>query len=157
MVDLPQVWDWLQEVSDPEIPAISVVDLGIVRDLQWHGPELEVTITPTYSGCPATQVIAGDIAAHLRRHGVRQVRLTTRLAPPWTTAWITERGRTRLREYGITPPAGAGLAGIAPPVPCPHCGASDTECISNFGAAPCRALYRCRSCREPFDYFKPLA
>ncbi|HEY8056320.1 MAG TPA: 1,2-phenylacetyl-CoA epoxidase subunit PaaD [Terriglobales bacterium] len=157
MVALPQVWEWLQEVSDPEIPAISVVDLGIVRDVRWHGPELEVTITPTYSGCPAIQVIAGDIASHLRAHGVQPVRLTTRLAPAWSTDWITERGREALRQSQITPPAPPGLTAIAPQVACPHCGSGDTECVSTFGSTPCKALYRCRACREPFDYFKPLA
>lgn len=151
----PQIWKWLEEVPDPEVPAVSVVDLGIVRELRWDEGELVVTVTPTYSGCPATAVIARDIEAKLRGHGIA-ARLETRLAPPWTTDWLSEKGREALRQFGIAPPAGGGgLVNITPPAACPHCGASRTECISPFGSTPCKALYRCLVCREPFDYFKP--
>ncbi|MGH9467819.1 MAG: 1,2-phenylacetyl-CoA epoxidase subunit PaaD [Terriglobales bacterium] len=152
-----EVRGWLEEVADPEIPALSVVDLGIVRGAAWHGEELEVTITPTYSGCPAMAAIECDIEAALRAHGVERVRLTRQLAPAWTTEWITRRGREKLREFGVTPPGVASpLTDIAPQVECPLCGSRDTECISAFGSTACKALYRCRACREPFDYFKPL-
>jgi ring-1,2-phenylacetyl-CoA epoxidase subunit PaaD len=154
-VEPAQVWQWLEEVPDPEVPAVSVVDLGIVREVRWEQGEWVVTVTPTYSGCPATAVIARDIAAKLRAHGVA-ARLETRLAPPWTTDWLSAKGREALRAFGIAPPAGAGgLVTLAPPAACPHCGARDTECVSAFGSTPCKALYRCLVCREPFDYFKP--
>jgi ring-1,2-phenylacetyl-CoA epoxidase subunit PaaD len=163
---LDQVWTWLGEVPDPEVPVISVVDLGIVRDLRWErearGERLVVTVTPTYSGCPATSVIARDIETALRSRGVDLLRLETRIAPPWTTDWITERGRQRLREYGIAPP-GQGAVGVSPlrrlaaPPPrieCPRCGSANTVKVSEFGSTPCKAQYRCAECMEPFDYFK---
>jgi len=167
---LDRVWSWLDGVPDPEIPVISVVELGIVRDLEWltgsedGEPVLRVAITPTYSGCPATDVIAGDIEQALRSRGIRNLRLENRLTPPWTTDWITASGRHKLREYGIAPPAeradaSARLAGIkaAPPVvACPRCGSTSTSKVSEFGSTPCKAQYRCRECLEPFDYFKCL-
>lgn len=153
MVEVGKIREWLEAVPDPEIPVVSVVDLGIVRDAAWHGDELEVTITPTYSGCPAIAVIAHDIEAALHAHGVARVKLTTRLSPPWTTDWLSPQGREKLHGFGIAPPE---LNAIAPRVHCPHCGSSQTECVSAFGSTPCKALYRCRACREPFDYFKPL-
>ena len=153
-----EVWRWLEDVPDPEIPVISVVDLGIVRDVAWENEELVVTVTPTYSGCPATTVIALDIEEAIRRRGVTKVSLKTQLSPAWTTAWITEAARERLREFGIAPPVeGASCAGAlkAPPVvACPRCGSEATERISQFGSTPCKASYRCTACLEPFDYFK---
>ncbi len=151
-----EIWRWLEEVPDPEVPVLSVVDLGIVRELRWQGGELVVTVTPTYSGCPATAVIARDIEGALRAHGIT-ARTETRLAPPWTTDWLTAKGRDALRQFGIAPPGSpAGeLVQIAPLVACPQCGARQTECVSAFGSTPCKALYRCLACREPFDYFKP--
>ncbi|MGH9413595.1 MAG: 1,2-phenylacetyl-CoA epoxidase subunit PaaD [Terriglobales bacterium] len=154
MVTAQQICTWLEQVPDPEIPSLSVVDLGIVRGTAWHGDELEVTITPTYSGCPAMAMIAHDIEAALRSHGVQRVRLKTQLSPPWTTDWLSPEGREKLRATGIAPPL---LNVIAPVVPCPHCGSHSTECVSSFGSTACKALYRCRTCREPFDYFKRLA
>jgi ring-1,2-phenylacetyl-CoA epoxidase subunit PaaD len=153
-----QVWRWLADVPDPEIPEISVVDLGIVREVAWAGDTLEVTVTPTYSGCPATSVIALEIDRHLRGHGVRDLRLKRRLAPAWTTAWISDRGRVRLLACGIAPPAeGAACAGaLTPPVACPRCGSHDTERVSRFGSTPCKASYRCRACMEPFEHFKSI-
>lgn len=159
-----RAWAVLGGVPDPEIPVISVVDLGIVRDVAATGEGVEVSVTPTYAGCPATDVIAHDIAAALAAAGIA-ARLITRLAPPWTTDWITGAGRARLRAYGIAPPGAAthpvvfrkmGSDPISAAVACPHCGSSDTEVLSQFGSTACKALYRCRACREPFDYFKPL-
>lgn len=153
-----EVWRWLENVPDPEIPVISVVDLGIVRDAAWRDDALIVKVTPTYSGCPATTVIALDIEAALRARGVENVQIETQLSPPWTTDWITEAGRKKLRAYGVAPPVeGAACAGAlkAPAVvECPHCGSTDTEEVSRFGSTPCKAHWRCRACLEPFDYFK---
>ena len=143
-----QAWGWLADVPDPEIPAVSVVDLGIVRDVAWDGDELAVAITPTYSGCPATSVIAFQIEEALRAKGLDRVRLERRLSPPWTTAWISEEGRRKLAAYGIAPPD------LAKTATCPQCGSSDTEEISRFGSTPCKSQWRCRDCLEPFDRFK---
>jgi ring-1,2-phenylacetyl-CoA epoxidase subunit PaaD len=155
-----QVWSWLAEVPDPEIPVISVVDLGIVRDVAWAGDTLEVTVTPTYSGCPATTVINFDIDRHLRERGVAKLRLKRQLAPAWTTAWISEAGRAKLAGYGIAPPVEgtAACAGALKPlkVVCPRCGSEHTERVSQFGSTPCKASYRCVDCLEPFDYFKSI-
>jgi ring-1,2-phenylacetyl-CoA epoxidase subunit PaaD len=156
---LAEVWGWLGEVPDPEIPAISLVDLGIVRDLAWEGDTLAVTVTPTYSGCPATAVIRLDILAALAAKGVGRVELRTRLAPPWTTAWISAEGREKLRAYGIAPPvegtAACGVGALATPeIACPRCGATETRRVSQFGSTPCKAAWVCDACREPFDHFK---
>ncbi len=149
---------WLEDVPDPEIPAVSVVDLGIVRDIEWRGDMLVVGVTPTYSGCPATAAISIDIEEALRRRGVGRVRIETRLSPPWTTAWISDAGREKLRDYGIAPPlegaACAGMLKAGAPAACPHCGSTRTEEISRFGSTPCKAAWRCTDCLEPFDYFK---
>ncbi|MBM7067841.1 phenylacetate-CoA oxygenase subunit PaaJ [Actibacterium sp. 188UL27-1] len=144
-----QIWEWLDAVPDPEIPVISVVDLGIVRDVTWHGDVLQVAMTPTYSGCPATSVIAMDIETALRDHGIDRITIQTKLAPAWTTDWLSDKGRAQLEKYGIAPPRAAGGPGH-----CPHCRSADVERISQFGSTPCKAQWRCRSCLEPFDYFK---
>ncbi|MGP1357418.1 1,2-phenylacetyl-CoA epoxidase subunit PaaD [Roseicyclus sp.] len=144
-----EVLTWLDAVPDPEIPVISVVDLGVVRDVRWDGDTLVVAITPTYSGCPATALIAMEIEAALRDRGIAELRLETRIAPPWTTDWLSEKGRAQLEAYGIAPPRPAGG-----PARCPRCGAADLERISQFGSTPCKAQWRCRACLEPFDYFK---
>ena len=144
-----QVWHWLAEVPDPEIPAISLVDLGIIRDVAWQGDTLAVTITPTYSGCPATSVIALDVEAALRAHGIEKLDLKRKLSPPWTTDWMTDEGRAKLEAYGIAPPQPAGG-----PSRCPQCQSPNLERISQFGSTPCKATWRCRDCLEPFDYFK---
>jgi ring-1,2-phenylacetyl-CoA epoxidase subunit PaaD len=161
-----QVWTWLQEVMDPEIPVVSVVDLGIVREVRWsdssEGKRLVVTITPTYSGCPATALISDEIARALRERGVEDFVLETRLSPAWTTDWLTGEARERLRRWGIAPPAqrATEIQGIDPErrpdpvVSCPRCGCRNTVLVSQFSATPCKALYRCRDCLEPFDYFK---
>ena len=136
----------LASVPDPEIPVISIVDLGIVRTVESD----RVVITPTYTGCPATQVIERDVRAALDAGGYRHVRVETALSPAWTTDWITPEGRAKLHAYGIAPPMAAGQRAPA----CPQCGSSQTEEISRFGSTPCKALWRCRDCAEPFDLFK---
>ena len=136
----------LAGVPDPEIPVLSVVDLGIVRSVE---PD-RVAITPTYTGCPATQVIERAIRAALDAAGYRGVRIDTVLAPPWTTEWISAEGHRKLLAYGIAPPLPAGERAVA----CPQCGSTETQEISRFGSTPCKALWRCRACAEPFDLFK---
>ncbi|MGH7070854.1 MAG: 1,2-phenylacetyl-CoA epoxidase subunit PaaD [Acetobacteraceae bacterium] len=169
--DVGEVWRWLDGIPDPEIPAVSVVDLGMVRDVRWEHrggkQELVVTVTPTYSGCPAASVIMRTIEHEIRARGVEALRLERRIAPPWTTDWISPKGRQRLEESGIAPPSGragapspfarpalARLEGRVAAVTCPRCGSENTMRISEFGSTPCKAQYRCRECLEPFDYFK---
>lgn len=143
------VWDWLRTVPDPEIPVISLVDLGIIRAVAWEGETLVVTVTPTYSGCPATSIINLDIETALRSHGIEKLELRRQLSPAWTTDWLTGEGRAKLEKYGIAPPQPAGG-----PDRCPLCGGTDLERISQFGSTPCKAHWRCTDCLEPFDYFK---
>ncbi|AZV92903.1 phenylacetate-CoA oxygenase subunit PaaJ [Bordetella sp. J329] len=166
--EIEQVWQWLEGVPDPEIPVISLVDLGIIRDVRYEGETLVVVVTPTYSGCPATTVINEDIEAALRAHGVTDLRLERQLSPPWTSDWMSDKARESLRGYGIAPPveeagdaaaAGAGKRiwlrqENGPSVTCPHCGSKHTARVSQFGSTPCKASYRCLDCLEPFDYFK---
>lgn len=140
---------WLSAVPDPEIPAISLTDLGIIRDVSWEGETLVVTVTPTYSGCPATSIINLDIEMALRERGVENIELRKQLSPPWSTDWMTDTGRAKLEAYGIAPPQPAGGPGH-----CPHCRSAAVEKISQFGSTPCKAQWRCRDCLEPFDYFK---
>jgi ring-1,2-phenylacetyl-CoA epoxidase subunit PaaD len=159
-----RAWKVLDGVLDPEVPAVSVRDLGIVRDVRVVGDALEVVLTPTYSGCPATEVIESDVLSAIEAAGLGPAYVTLQRAPAWTTDWITPQGRERLRAYGIVPP-GALPAGSEVPLrfmpraaalPCPHCGSAQTERLSAFGSTACKSLYRCLSCREPFEYFKPL-
>lgn len=156
----------LATVPDPEIPVISVLDLGLVRAVTETPDGFEISVTPTYAACPATEVIAHDIRAALAAAGI-SARLVTRLSPPWTTDWITPRGRAQLQAFGIAPPGPADHAAPqvlrfsprrvqSPPPPCPHCASVKTELLSQFASTACKALYRCLDCREPFDYFKPL-
>lgn len=164
---LEQVWSWLDEVPDPEIPVISLTDLGIIRDVAYEGETLVVKVTPTYSGCPATSVINLDIETKLRENGVSDLRLERQLSPPWTTDWIKPQAREALRDYGIAPPIdGTAADGVIAGrikrmsgggnlvVECPRCRSGNTEKISQFGSTPCKASYQCRDCLEPFDYFK---
>ena len=144
-------------MPDPEIPVLSVVDLGIVRAIRFDGERLIVAVTPTYSGCPATAVIALSIEAALREAGYDDVTIETQIAPAWTTDWISAEGRQKLQAYGIAPPAeGARCAAelASPILECPHCGSLATEQVSRYGSTPCKAHWRCRDCLEPFDYFK---
>lgn len=143
------IWRWLDDVPDPEIPVISVVDLGIVREVTWQGDCLEIAVSPTYSGCPATRVISNDIETALKSHGIADIRIKTQISPAWTTDWLSDKGRAKLLDYGIAPPQATGI-----PTACPNCGASDVVKISQFGSTPCKAHWRCQSCLEPFDYFK---
>lgn len=151
------IWRLLEDVPDPEIPAVSVVDLGIVRGVEQRGDEVVVTVTPTYSGCPATAVIRLDIENALRAGGFARVRVESRLVPPWTTDWISDEGRAKLLAFGIAPPETGGCAGVpAAPVACPRCGSLRTERVSQFGSTPCKAQHRCTDCLEPFDRFKRI-
>ena len=144
--DTNGIWQVLESVPDPEIPVVSVVDLGIIRDVS---PE-RVLITPTYTGCPATQVIARDIRDALDAAGFRGTSIETALSPPWTTDWISEAGKAKLKACGIAPPQPPGQGAVE----CPQCGSTHTEEISRFGSTPCKAQWRCRDCLEPFDLFK---
>lgn len=156
-----QLMHWLTAVADPEIPVLSIVDLGLVRKLAWEGDTCVVTITPTYSGCPAMQEIAADIKSVLQAQGLHQLRIDTQLSPAWTTDWMSPKGREQLQGYGIAPPAekAVNVSGLMRRqsevvVACPLCGSDHTRVISHFGSTACKALYRCQACGEPFDYFK---
>ena len=152
-----EVWGWLSEVPDPEIPVISLTDLGIIRGVEWQGDTLVVRVTPTYSGCPAMNLIALNLELALEEAGFLMPRIKTVLSPAWTTDWMTEAGKTKLKEYGIAPPSGKASRRALfgeDEVSCPHCGSSNTERISEFGSTACKALWRCKACAEPFDYFK---
>jgi ring-1,2-phenylacetyl-CoA epoxidase subunit PaaD len=146
----------LAQVHDPEIPVITIEDLGILRDVQVDGDRVVVTITPTYSGCPAMQEIEADVRAALSAY---EVEVRTVLSPAWTTDWMTDDGRRTLQQYGIAPPerrpTGPVLVQLGPPrLTCPQCGSTDTEELSRFGSTSCKSMWRCRSCREPFDHFR---
>ena len=165
---ISEIWAWLGEIADPEIPVISILDLGIVRDVAWTTTgdrrALRVTVTPTYSGCPAIRVIERDIARALHARGIEDVELAVAYAPAWTTDWLTASGREKLRAYGISPPrlhaasmpTGAiDLIGFVDErAACPRCGSEDVTLTSRFGSTPCKSLYVCSQCREPFDHFK---
>lgn len=152
-----QVWDWLADVLDPEIPVVSVVDLGIVRNVNIGDESVEVEVAPTYSGCPATEVIESSILEKLVAEGLKGVTIKRVLSPPWTTDWITESGRNKLLDYGIAPPVGSAskreLLGKGS-VHCPRCGTGQTTVVSEFGSTACKASYKCDECLEPFEYFK---
>jgi ring-1,2-phenylacetyl-CoA epoxidase subunit PaaD len=159
MVD---AWDVLRGIPDPEIPVISIVELGIVREVIINGSSVTVAITPTYSGCPALHAIEEDISSRLRESGYNEVIVTQQLSPAWTTDWIAAPARERLREYGIVPPDPVRSTDahrinlFSRAIACPRCGSENSERLSEFGSTACKALYRCVECREPFDYFKPL-
>lgn len=148
----------LEQVCDPEVPVLSILDLGIVRDIHLAADdEVEVVITPTYSGCPAMQTIAMAIKVELLSRGFREVRVREVLSPAWTTDWMTEAGKQKLNAYGIAPPqyrAKDDPGEYKAVVPCPHCASTNTSLVSQFGSTACKALYKCLDCLEPFDYFK---
>jgi ring-1,2-phenylacetyl-CoA epoxidase subunit PaaD len=164
---LRAVWRVLEGVADPEIPVVSIVELGIVRDVALRDGKVVVTVTPTYSGCPATEVIAADIESAVTAAGERDCRIEMVLSPPWTTDWLAPAARERLALYGIAPPGPRttetssviDLSGLrrrpVAAVACPRCGSSHTREQSRYGSTPCKAQYRCEDCLEPFDYFKP--
>ena len=160
-----RAWEVLESIPDPEIPVVSIRELGILREINEREGELEIVITPTYSGCPAMGQIEDDVRSALAAHALAG-RVVTRLAPAWTTDWITPEAKEKLRAFGISPPhatAGDNVVRLARrpatsavDVPCPHCGSVNTTETSHFSSTACTALYRCRACREPFEYFKPL-
>lgn len=156
-MDRDTVLEWLAEVPDPEIPVLSIMDLGIVRDVEIDGGVV-VSLSPTYSGCPATEVIEYSVIAALEDRGIRDVSIKRVLSPPWTTDWISDAGREKLREYGIAPPERGGskraLLQGKRRVACPQCESENTEVVSEFGSTACKASYRCTDCLEPFEYFK---
>lgn len=164
---LAPVWQVLGTVLDPEVPALSVVDLGLVREVLAHEDGLEIVLTPTYSGCPATELIERHVLEAVAAAGLGPARVTLRRAPAWSTDWISEQGRQKLLDYGIAPPGPVDpnegqpmhFVGRTPSgqrLACPRCGSRQTERLSAFGSTACKALYRCLSCREPFEHFKPI-
>lgn len=152
-----RAWEAAASVADPEIPVLTIDDLGVLREVELVGDRVDVAITPTYSGCPAMNMIALEIELALERAGFREARVRTVLSPAWTTDWMSDEGRRKLRDYGIAPPQASNsrraLFGEQT-VACPQCGSEETELLSEFGSTSCKALWRCKSCREPFDYFK---
>ena len=162
---LDVVWAALATIPDPEVPVLSIVELGIVRGVTWEGAHLVVEVTPTYSGCPATEMINTQIRETLAVIGVAELTLVNRLSPPWSTDWIAPEAKARLKSFGIAPPHVTGgrvdVSGISPlrrasvVVPCPRCESKNTQLLSQFGSTACKAQYRFLDCREPFDYFKP--
>ena len=160
-----RAWSVLGQVLDPEVPALSVCDLGIVRDVRPQGDGVEVVLTPTYSGCPATEVIERSVVEAIELAGLGPVTVTLQRAPAWTTDWISDDGRRKLRAYGIAPPGPVDAGQGAPirlvgrrsaAIACPRCNSLMTERLSAFGSTACKALWRCLSCREPFEHFKPI-
>ena len=158
----PEIWEALAGVADPEIPAVSVVDMGMIREVEEEGARVRVTVLPTFTGCPAIPMIKRDVTAAVRGvDGVSEVSVEFSFDPPWTTERITEEGRAKLEEFGLAPPTGAGPVliadiGLPPFAICPFCGSKDTVNENPFGPTPCRALYYCRDCRNPFEQFKPV-
>lgn len=157
-IDKAHILNILESVSDPEIPVLSVIDMGIIRDVILNDEKVEVIITPTYSGCPAMNMIELNLQSALEAEGIHPVKITTVLSPAWTTDWMSESGKSKLRAYGIAPPqdlfnrikAGEEFLNI----PCPQCNSTNTAILSEFGSTPCKALVKCNDCLEPFDYFK---
>jgi ring-1,2-phenylacetyl-CoA epoxidase subunit PaaD len=159
-IDKQTIYSYLEEINDPEVPVLSIIDLGIVRDVKMNEEELEVIITPTYTGCPAMDMITATIKIQLATLGFKKVKVTQALSPAWTTEWMSEDGKRKLREYGIAPPnpkqqvCDQNLFAAAEAVQCPQCNSYHTHRISEFGSTACKALYQCDDCKEPFDYFK---
>ncbi|HEX7904399.1 MAG TPA: 1,2-phenylacetyl-CoA epoxidase subunit PaaD [Chitinophagaceae bacterium] len=155
-----QVWSLLETIVDPEVPVLTITDLGIVREVKYSESETEIVITPTYTGCPAMDIIAMHIKLALTEEGFKNIKITTVLSPAWTTDWMTEEGKRKLKEYGITPPnprqqvCNNDLFMVNEAIQCPHCNSYHTHRVSEFGSTACKALYQCDDCQEPFDYFK---
>lgn len=154
------IWSILETISDPEVPVLTITDLGIIRDVVTDDFHTEITITPTYSGCPAMNQIESDIRETLGKNGYSNLKISTVLSPAWTTDWMSEQGKEKLRQYGIAPPSPVqpvcrlDLFAGAQAIECPRCRSYHTELISQFGSTACKALYKCLDCLEPFDYFK---
>jgi ring-1,2-phenylacetyl-CoA epoxidase subunit PaaD len=160
-IDTKTIWNYLSEVLDPEVPVINVVELGIVREVAVDGESVLITITPTYTGCPAMHAIEFDIIAKLKEKGLSNAKIKTVYSPAWTTDWLTDEAREKLRIYGIAPPdkrTNDRIESLLHPeervIHCPHCNSVDTILKSQFGSTACKALYFCNKCQEPFDYFK---
>ncbi len=156
---IEDIWKIMNEVPDPEVPVLSIMDLGIVRGVNWKEDVLEITITPTYTGCPAMNAIEINLKSILQSYGIKNVSIVVVNSPAWTTDWISEEAREKLRKYGIAPPVGMStdknqLTGQFKMVKCPFCNSEHTEMISQFGSTACKSLYKCLDCKEPFDYFK---
>ena len=155
-----KIWQLLSTVTDPEVPVLTITDLGILRDIKMENGEIEVVITPTYTGCPAMDMISMNIRLALIENGYNHVKITSVLSPAWTTDWMSEEGKRKLKEYGIAPPnpkqqvCNDQLFAADEAVQCPHCNSFHTHRISEFGSTACKALYKCLDCKEPFDYFK---
>ena len=150
-----KIWEILETVTDPEIPVLSIIDMGIVRAVQLNNDgELTITITPTYSGCPAMDAISMDIRLKLIEQGYRHVKILSVLSPAWTTDWMSEAGKEKLKAYGIAPPVNRAEDAAMPDIECPQCHSHHTSLLSQFGSTACKALYQCNECKEPFDYFK---
>lgn len=152
--ELKHIREILETVVDPEVPVLTITDLGVLRDVRISGNEIEVVITPTYTGCPAMDMIAMNIRLALAEHGYTSVKITSVLSPAWTTDWMSEAGKQKLKEYGIAPPALSSSV-LSKQLPeCPRCHSPNTRLISEFGSTACKALYQCNDCKEPFDHFK---
>jgi ring-1,2-phenylacetyl-CoA epoxidase subunit PaaD len=147
------IWKILETVTDPEVPVLTITDLGIVRNVKVNGSEIEVIITPTYTGCPAMDMIAMNIKLALIENGYKNIKITSVLSPVWTTDWMSEEGKRKLKEYGIAAP-NKKMVIPADGIECPQCNSVHTTLISEFGSTACKALYQCNDCKEPFDYFK---
>ncbi len=152
-ISTQNIWKILEQVTDPEVPVLTITDLGIVRDVKLNGDEVEIIITPTYTGCPAMDMIAMNIKLALIENGYPNIKITSVLAPAWTTDWMSEEGKRKLKEYGIAAPD-KKFEIAADGVECPLCNSTNTKLISEFGSTACKALYQCTDCKEPFDYFK---
>jgi len=159
-ISVDHIWSVLQTVTDPEVPVLTVIDLGIIRDVKIKGDEVEVVITPTYSGCPAMQRIEWDIKTTLIYAGYKNIQVTTVLSPAWTTDWMSEQGKQKLKAFGIAPPnptqavCNTKLFVHQEAIQCPRCNSYNTRLVSEFGSTACKSMYQCNDCHEPFDYFK---
>jgi len=159
-IEKQKIWKLLEDVADPEVPVLSVIDLGIIRDVKINDDEIEIVITPTYSGCPAMDMISMNIKLALIEQGYKKVKVTSVLSPAWTTDWMSEAGKEKLKAYGIAPPnskqvvCDTKLFAEEEAIQCPRCNSYHTKRISEFGSTACKALYQCNDCKEPFDYFK---
>ena len=149
-----KIWQILETVCDPEIPVLTILDLGIVRAVKINNEEVEVIITPTYTGCPAMDMITMDIKMRLLENGYKKIKVTSVLSPAWTTDWMSEAGKQKLKSYGIAPPYTRSDDTGELVIECPQCNSTNTKLISQFGSTACKALYQCNDCKEPFDYFK---
>lgn len=153
-ISTQNIWKILEQVADPEIPVLTIADLGIIRDVKLNGDEVEVIITPTYTGCPAMDMITMNIKMALIESGYSKIKVTSVLSPAWTTDWMSEDGKKKLKEYGIAPPYSQNAALADREITCPQCNSTNTKLLSEFGSTACKALYQCNDCKEPFDFFK---